>query len=108
MNTRIIQIIIGAVALGGALICGIRWNGFMMRMIGEINRTKPPKDYFPYLTFSFFQMFRVRNEYRRLYPDGRLHVSMWRMCYLGMICLIVAYACLAQTANLIIARMFSG
>jgi hypothetical protein len=48
-------------------------SGFVMfAMIGEVNRAGPDQQRISYLGGHFAKYRRILNEYRRLYPDGRL------------------------------------
>jgi hypothetical protein len=54
-------------------------------MIGDINGKKPDGERISYFGFTPFKTFRISDEYRRLYPAGRLHVCMRGSFVVGMI-----------------------
>lgn len=60
-----------------AMAGGIMGNVYYIRMIGAINQVKregPPIPVFGWETPNRSQL--IFREYRRLYPDGRLHVNL--------------------------------
>jgi hypothetical protein len=49
------------------------WSGFITSaIIGEINRKLSEKDQISYLWGHYPKYRRIKYEYRRLYPNGRL------------------------------------
>ena len=49
--------------------------GFVLfAIIGEVNRRLPPEQHISYLLGYPMKYIRVTREYRRLYPDGFLHI----------------------------------
>ena len=55
-----------------AVSCMI-WAGFLtFAIIGEINRKLPENDQISYLWGHYAKYRRIKSEYRRLYPNGRL------------------------------------
>src|SRR5579863_4395898 len=64
-----------------ALSCVI-WSGFITTMIiGEINRKLPEKDQISYLWGHYAKARRIKYEYRRLYPNGRLWLYQGILTY---------------------------
>jgi hypothetical protein len=68
------RLVIGMVSFCIAMIGLFTANVFQYMMIGAINRKRPDGDRVSYFGFTFFKNLRIFAEYRRLYPDGHLHV----------------------------------
>jgi hypothetical protein len=64
-------------------------NIFLFTMIGEVNRKGP--DGGSYFGHHYFKTKRIFGEYRRLCPEGAIHVYM-------LISVVVAFASLAGVA----------
>ncbi len=62
----------------------------MIAMIEEINRKKPSDNQISMLGFYPQKNLMIYREYRRLYPDGRLHVRLILLAVSGLICLLLA------------------
>jgi hypothetical protein len=92
-----IRFIIGAfcfcVAVGGLIYS----NSLLYMMIGEVNRKRPDGKTISYFGFTVVKVFSIVDEYRRLYPHGKLH--RYRRA-----CLAVAYCCLAGVAICLMVR----
>jgi hypothetical protein len=58
--------------LSGAFSGIIGANLVLFAMIGEINRKLPERDRISYIFGYYAKYRRIFNEYRRLYPNGRL------------------------------------
>jgi hypothetical protein len=58
-------------------------------MIGEINRKKEDGRLISYFGFTPPKVLRIFAEYRRLYPNGRLHISALAVFAIAMVALIV-------------------
>lgn len=67
---------------------------FLIMMIGEINRKRKEDDLISYFGFTFPKMLRIFREYRRLYPDGRLHIYELASFGVAIIALIIVAVCL--------------
>jgi hypothetical protein len=66
------QLIVQILIFLSAISCMI-WAGFVtFAIIGEINRKLPEKDQISYLWGYPAKSRRINDEYRRLYPTGRL------------------------------------
>jgi tellurite resistance protein TehA-like permease len=73
-------------------------NMFLMMMIGEINRKREEANLISYFGFTFPKMLRIFGEYRRSYPNGKLHVYAVGAFGLAMIGLISVAVCLRVLA----------
>lgn len=60
------------VLLGLACSCAVLSGFFLWQQIGEINRRLPDREQIPYWGMHPMKMARVRNEYKRLYPAGKI------------------------------------
>jgi hypothetical protein len=71
MSARaIIGIFFFCVAMTGVFLGGMT----MVMMIGEINRKRQEGNLISYFGYTFPKMLRIFQEYRSLYPDGKLHI----------------------------------
>lgn len=89
MNARVITGIAAfCIAMTGVFI----GNMLTMIMIGEINRKRQEGNLVSYIGFTPSKSRLIFREYRRLYPDGRLHIYSY-LAYaailLGMITVAV-------------------
>jgi hypothetical protein len=66
--------IIGIVAFCIAGSAAYLDNMLTMIMIGEINRKRQESDLVSYFGFTPRKVLMIFREYRRLYPDGKLHL----------------------------------
>ena len=71
VNARVIIMIVAICIATTGLVTA---NLFLYIMIGEINRKRQDGNLVSYFGFTFFKTQRIFDEYRRLYPDGRLHI----------------------------------
>jgi hypothetical protein len=86
MNTWLtIGIIAFCLALSGVILA----NMFVIMMIGEINRKREEGNLISYFGFTPPKTMRVFDEYRRLYPNGKLHIYFFAVFGLAMIALII-------------------
>jgi hypothetical protein len=69
-------------------------NMFLLMMIGEINRQRQEGDLISYFGFTPLKTLRIFREYRRLYPDGKLHVYSLISFAIAVISLIIVWECL--------------
>jgi hypothetical protein len=51
-------------------------NMFQFMMIGEVNRKRPDGDQVSYFGHHYFKTKRIFGEYRKLHPEGAIHVYM--------------------------------
>ena|ERR1700722_6818773 len=71
MNDMTRLIVFAALFAFGVSCCIV--DGFVqMAMIGEVNRQLPEKSQIGYFGAHIGKALRVKNEYKRLYPDGKL------------------------------------
>jgi hypothetical protein len=66
-------------------------NLFLFMMIGEVNWKRPDGDQISYFGHHYFKTKRIFGEYRKLYPEGTIHVYM-------LISVAVAFSSLAGVA----------
>ena len=64
-------------------------NMLVLMMIGEINRKREDGKLISYFGFTTSKSLRIFDEYRRLYPNGKLHIYALGVFALAMIALIV-------------------
>lgn len=69
MKLNAASIILGALAVSCAVLSGF----ILAQEIGEINRRLPEDQQVSYWWMYAEKFVRVKNEYRRLYPNGRLY-----------------------------------
>lgn len=81
--------LIGIMFLSLAASCIIVSGFLTYQEIGEVNRKLPDEKQIPYLFMYPREMQRLKAEYRRLYPNGR--VEFWRMAFqlTGFVCLVL-------------------
>ena len=89
-----IRVIAGIVAFCVGVSATVLANMFLMMMIGEINRKKQESELISYFGFTPPKTWRIFQEYRRLYSDGKLHVYAHASFGVAVISLIVMAACL--------------
>jgi hypothetical protein len=82
MSTRFI---LGTVSFCIAMTGVFVGNLFLYMMIGEINRKRRDGDLVSYFGFTPPKTLRILDEYRRSYPDGRLHIYTWMAFALAML-----------------------
>jgi len=56
-------------------------NMFLFMMIGEVNRKRPDGGQVSYFGHHYFKTKRIFGEYRRLYPEGAIHVFLSLTCW---------------------------
>lgn len=83
-------LVIGIIAFCLALSGVILANMFVIMMIGEINRKREDGKYISYFGFTPPKTIRIFDEYRRLCPNGKLHIYALAVFVLAMIALIIA------------------
>ena len=70
---QIITINVPAVILFcSACSCGLLSTFFLWQQIGEINRKLPESEQISYWGMHPIKMAKIKREYRRLYPSGRI------------------------------------
>lgn len=66
-------------------------SGFLIfAMIGEANRKLPEINRIPYSGYDFVKYLKISENYRRLYPEGRLVLYFRLSLGLGILFLIAA------------------
>jgi hypothetical protein len=88
------RLIAGLLAFGLAVIGAAVATLLMFAMIEAVNRKKLDDGQISDLGFSPFKTFRILDEYRRLYPAGRLHVYCWASFAFAMISLLGCAVCI--------------
>jgi hypothetical protein len=86
MNLRLV---IGIIAFCFTLSGVILANMFVIMMIGEINRKREDGKLISYFGSTPPNTMRIFEEYRRLYPKGKLHIYALGVFGLAMISLSV-------------------
>jgi hypothetical protein len=86
-----IETVLGIVLFGAAMTCMVLSGLVTFAMIGEINRKVPEEDRISYLGGGPDKPLHLYREYRRLYPDGRLH----RLLVALLVCMMVLLAFVA-------------
>ena len=94
MSVRLIIGIFAFCIAGTGVFLG---NMLTMIMIGEINRTRRERDLVSYFGFTLQKSRMIVREYRRLYPDGKLHVYS----YLSLVAVIAGMITVAVCARII-------
>lgn len=84
-----LRLVIGIIAFCLTLSGVILANMFVMIMIGEINRKREDGKLISYYGFTLPKTMQIFDEYRRLYPKGRLHIYALGVFALAMIALSV-------------------
>jgi hypothetical protein len=88
MSARmLVGIILFCVSITGIFL----GNMFQLMMIGEVNRKRPDGDQISYFGHHYFKTKRILGEYRKLYPEGAIHVYL-------LICIAVAFLSLVGVA----------
>ena len=82
-------LVIGIIAFCAALSGVFLANMFVIMMIGEINRKREDGKLISYFGFTPPKTMRIFAEYRRLYPNGKLHIYALAVFALAMIALII-------------------
>ena len=71
VNFNIATLVLGALAVSCAVLSGL----FMTQEIGEINRKLPEHQQFSYWGMYSEKYMAIRQEYKRFYPNGRIHAA---------------------------------
>jgi hypothetical protein len=67
---------------------------FLTMIIGEINRKRQEGNVISYFGFTFPKLLRIFREYRKSYPDGKLHIYSLAAFAIAMIALISVGVCI--------------
>ena len=73
MTTRAV---IGIVALLCVLVCGLVATLANLEMVDNVNEKLPAREQLATLGWYLSKYLRLYREYKRLYPDGRLHLKV--------------------------------
>jgi hypothetical protein len=92
-----VRVITGVVALCLAATGVFVGNMLTMVMIGEINRKKREEEIVSYFGFTPWKAQRIFGEYRRLYPNGKLHIYS----YLTYACVVAGMITVAVCVRII-------
>ncbi len=65
-----------SISIFAGIICGLLSSLTVIRMIEEINRKRPANDQISYFGSYLSKNLMVFGEYRRLYPQGHLHLRL--------------------------------
>jgi hypothetical protein len=80
MSTRLLV----GIAFFSAAMTGIfLGNMFQLMMIGEVNRKNHDDQQISFFWFDLSKIVRIFKEYRRLYPEGKLHLAALGSIALG-------------------------
>lgn len=85
--------ILGSMAYACAVACALLSGFLACSATNKVNRRLPPKERFGYFWWDFTKHARLRREYRRLYPEGKLlrNSSMLSIAFF-LLMLIAAWA----------------
>ncbi len=86
-----IRIIAGIIALLGVSICGLVAAFLNFEMIDKVNEKLPADENFNWIGWYPAKYQRLKQEYRRLYPEGRLPSKI-------RVATAIMFACLAVCA----------
>jgi len=96
MSPKVIAGIIAfCIAMSGVILA----NMFLTMMIGEINRKRQDGNLVSYFGFTAWKTQRIFDEYRRSYPEGKLHRY-------ALIAFGIAVICLTTIAALFVFMAF--
>src|SRR5262245_58720355 len=65
---------------GVSVVAALVARIFAVKMIAALNRRRPKHDQISYVSLAAPKQIRISREYRREYPDGRLHWYEW-VCF---------------------------
>jgi hypothetical protein len=82
--------IAGIISFSIAMTVIFLGNMVQTMMIGEINRKRQEGNLVSYLGYTFEKIVMIFREYRRLYPNGNLHVYAFAAIALAIIGMIGA------------------
>lgn len=88
-----IRVIVGIIFFCLGLAAAIASGIFTIMMIGEINRQRKEDNQISYLGYHPLKMVQIPSEYRRLYPNGRLHQYANATFIIMAIALIIMAVC---------------
>jgi hypothetical protein len=83
------RFIVGIVALACVSACGMLATYANYEMMEKVNELLPKEEQFGPLGWYFSKHKRLRREYKRLYPDGRLLLKVRLLTALMFACLFI-------------------
>ena len=86
MELNFTSIVLGALAIS----CFVASGFFLTQEIGEINRKLPENQQISYWWMYAEKYARVKKEYKRLYPKGRIHLLGNIFGAVGIVLLLLA------------------
>ena len=92
-----IPVTLGLIGLSAAVTGLFLANTLVTMMIGEINRKKSDDHLIAYFGFAPPKMGMIFQEYRSLYPEGRLHIYSLAAFGVTVVGLAVALLCIGLT-----------
>ena len=87
-------LIIAIVSFCVGTCCAILSTIYTYIMIGELNRKRPDGNLISYFGFALPKTIQIFREYRRSYPEGRLHIYTWITMALSFIAMFSVFVCL--------------
>jgi hypothetical protein len=82
--------IIGGIALACVSVMGIISTLTGLEMVDKVNERLPEGEQFDPLGWYTSKALRLHREYKRLFPDGRLHLKLWVLTGLMFACLVIS------------------
>jgi hypothetical protein len=82
-----VQEVVSAVFFLISMGCMVRANLLFREIVAEINRLTPAERAIPFTGFLRHRFFEVLGEYKRLYPDGKLVLTLSIWSAIGFLCL---------------------
>ncbi len=80
----------GSIFLSLATSCFVLSGFFIWQEIGEVNRKLPEDEQISYYWTSPTKMSRIKTEYKRLYPSGRVELLRVTFQIAGFVFLVLA------------------
>ena len=86
MKLNLAAIILGALAASCLMLSGF----LLTQEIGEVNRKLPDDRQISYWWIYSEKYARIKQEYKRLYPNGRIHAAMVAFQIVGFALLLLS------------------
>ena len=96
MNVRAV---IGIVAFSVGMAALVTSGHFVMSMIRAINQNRGDAESISYIGSTPFKTVRIFNEYRTMYPSGRLHLYALAAFALQVLAFVLVAVCLGIIGN---------
>jgi len=87
------RLIVGIVAVLSASICGMTTSFTNWEMMDRVNERLPKEEQFGALWWYPSKSLRLRREYKRLYPGGRLLLKVRVLTALMFTCVLISTWC---------------